>query len=475
MLAWSEDVAAQLGLSQEVMGSDALLAVLAGNAPWPDARPVATNYGGHQFGNWAGQLGDGRALLVAEIAGHELQLKGAGPTPFSRRGDGRAVLRSSIREFLCSEAMHHLGIPTTRALSLVATGEPVIRDMFYDGHPEAEPGAIVCRVAPSFLRFGHFELPASRGEVPLLSALVAFALETYFPELGPPGPRAVLQLLLEVARRTGRLIAQWQSVGFVHGVMNTDNMSLLGLTVDYGPYGWLDSFDPSWTPNTTDAERRRYRYGGQPAIGAWNVARLAVAFGPLVEKAAEAQEAAVEAYRAAFEEEATSRFAAKLGLGAPAQSEDGALIDDLFAWMVEEEVDMTIFFRLLAGEVTRSSAPEGLSEPLRAAFYAPVSALHARRVGEWLARWWHRTRQQRAAPAELAQRMNAHNPRFVLRNWIAQEAIDAAHAGDFAPVRGLLEQLRRPYDDDPSRPVMAGKRPDWARRKPGCSALSCSS
>jgi uncharacterized protein YdiU (UPF0061 family) len=479
LLAFSDEVAALVGLTPETRDSEQLLAVLAGNAPWPGARPVATNYGGHQFGNWAGQLGDGRAILVAELQGpagrFELQLKGAGPTPYSRRGDGRAVLRSSLREFLCSESMHHLGIPTTRALSLVGTGEPVVRDMFYDGHPEAEPGAIVCRVAPSFLRFGHFELPASRGDLALLSSLVAFAIETYFPELGSPGAPATRELLLEVARRTGRLIARWQSVGFVHGVMNTDNMSLLGLTIDYGPYGWLDSFDPSWTPNTTDAEMRRYRYGGQPGIGAWNVARLAVALGLLLETPAEAQEAAVEAYRAAFEDEAMRRFAAKLGLGAPGQPEDGVLVDDLFAWMVEEEIDMTIFFRSLAGEIVKDAAPAALPESLRGAFYRTPSAAHERRACEWLTRWWHRTRREGSDPDELARRMDAHNPRFVLRNWIAQEAIEAAHAGDLAPVRGLLEELRRPYDDDPQRPVTAGKRPDWARRKPGCSALSCSS
>lgn len=385
------------------------------------------------------------------------------------------MLRSSVREFLCSEAMHHLGIPTTRALSLVATGDPVVRDMFYDGHPEAEPGAIVCRVAPSFLRFGHFELPASRGDLALLSSLVAFALRAYFPELGAPGPAATHALLLEVAARTGRLVAQWQSVGFVHGVLNTDNMSLLGLTIDYGPYGWLDDFDPSWTPNTTDAQMRRYRYGAQPAVGAWNVERLALALSPLLDGPEQARAGAVETYRASFEEEATRRFAAKLGFGHPLGEAEAALLDGLFAWLPEEEVDMTVFFRLLSPVLAHPSPPVGLPEPLRAAFYGPVSAAHAQRVAAWLSAWWHCARKGSGSPGETARSMDAVNPRFVLRNWLAQEAIDAAHAGDASRVHALLEECRRPYEDGAGRPVAEGKRPDWARNKPGCSALSCSS
>jgi len=477
LLASSAEVAAQLGLSPGVMQSEALLGVLAGNAGWPGGRCVATNYGGHQFGNWAGQLGDGRALLVGELHGpggrFELQLKGAGPTPYSRRGDGRAVLRSSIREFLCSEAMHHLGIPTTRALSLVVTGEQVVRDMFYDGHPEEEPGAIVCRVAPSFLRFGHFELPASRGDVGLLSSLAAHALREFFPELGPPAPDATREMLLEVARRTGRLVAQWQSVGFVHGVLNTDNMSLLGLTIDYGPYGWLDDFDPSWTPNTTDAQTRRYRYGAQPAVGAWNVDRLAVALSHLLGDPQGAREAAVETYRAAFEAEALHRFSVKLGL----QGGDGdaELIDGLFDWLVGADVDMAIFFRLLSGELVADSPPAGLPARLRAAFYGPVPPDREQQAAAWLGRWWRHARRGPTAPGESARRMDAANPRFILRNWIVQEAIDAAHAGDPSGVRALLEELRRPFEEQAGRPVTAGKRPEWARHRPGCGALSCSS
>ncbi|MBG3852707.1 YdiU family protein, partial [Xanthomonas hortorum pv. carotae] len=229
-------------------------------------QPWAVNYGGHQFGHWAGQLGDGRAISLGEAIGvdggrYELQLKGAGPTPYSRGADGRAVLRSSIREFLCSEAMHHLGVPTTRALSLVTTGDAVVRDMFYDGRPQREPGAIVCRVAPSFIRFGNFELPSARGDSALLRQWADFTIARDFPELKGAGENLYAAWFAQVCERTAVMVAHWMRVGFVHGVMNTDNMSILGLTIDYGPYGWVDDYDPDWTPNTTDAQGRRYRFG----------------------------------------------------------------------------------------------------------------------------------------------------------------------------------------------------------------------
>ena len=278
----SRAVAGQLGLSDAWMDSPVALEVFAGNLPLSGSAPLASVYSGHQFGQWAGQLGDGRAIFLGEVvngAGQrfELQLKGAGPTPYSRRADGRAVLRSSIREFLCSEAMHHLGVPTTRALSLVTTGEAVVRDMFYDGNPVDEPGAVVCRVAPSFIRFGHFELPASRGDEALLRRLVEFTIARDFPDFSADPDDGLIRWFAERCERTARLMVHWMWVGFVHGVMNTDNMSILGLTIDYGPYGWVDDFDPSWTPNTTDASGRRYCFGRQPEIARWNLERLAEA------------------------------------------------------------------------------------------------------------------------------------------------------------------------------------------------------
>ena len=469
LLAYSREVAAELGLSDELLRSPAFVSILAGNAAPPGVSPFAANYGGHQFGHWAGQLGDGRAIGLGELAGLELQLKGAGPTPYSRRGDGRAVLRSSIREFLCSEAMHHLGVPTTRALSLVLTGDRVVRDMFYDGHPEAEPGAIVCRVAKSFLRFGNFELCASRDDVALLRRLGEFTLTHYFPELGAPSKDSFAQLLVEVAQRTARLMAHWQAVGFVHGVMNTDNMSMLGLTIDYGPYGWVDDFNPSWTPNTTDAEQRRYRFGNQPGIGLWNIERLGVALLPLLENEEGLVEAALLAYQRTFEEEAARRFTAKLGL----TPRDGTveLTHELFSILAAAETDMTIFFRALGELVV---APSPLAFPATA-FYGTPDEAHLKRGLAWLQTWWQRTREENVSPQALSERMRAVNPKYVLRNYLAQEAIDAAHAGDASGVTNLLEVLRRPFDEQEGQERSAQKRPDWARSKPGCSALSCSS
>ncbi|MFN8986259.1 MAG: protein adenylyltransferase SelO, partial [Burkholderiales bacterium] len=281
LIAYSQEMANELGLSAAIMQSTEGVNALGGNGVFAGSEPYATVYGGHQFGHWAGQLGDGRAIYLGEVVNaagkrHELQLKGAGPTPYSRRADGRAVLRSSIREFLCSEAMFHLGIPTTRALSLVATGDKVVRDMFYDGNPEREPGAIVCRVAPSFTRFGHFEIHAARNDTALLKQLVEFTIARDFSELDLPlDPiERVGAWFGVIAQRTAVMVAHWMRVGFVHGVMNTDNMSILGLTIDYGPYGWIDNFDPGWTPNTTDAEGKRYCYGRQPEIARWNLERL---------------------------------------------------------------------------------------------------------------------------------------------------------------------------------------------------------
>jgi len=480
LVAFSKEVMDLLGLDEETLRSAEFVRVLSGNALWPGMVPYAANYGGHQFGNWAGQLGDGRAIVLGELLApngtrYELQLKGAGPTPYSRRADGRAVLRSSIREFLCSEAMHHLGVPTTRALSLVATGDAVIRDMFYDGHPKAEPGAIVCRVAPSFLRFGNFELCTSRGDVGLLEQLAAYTLKHFFPELGEPSQETYAAFFGEVARRTARLMAHWQAVGFVHGVMNTDNMSILGLTIDYGPYGWVDNFDPGWTPNTTDAMERRYRFGNQPEIGLWNVERLGVALLPLVgEQEALLEDGLVE-YQRTFATEMARRFAEKLGLSSLADEADVALVNGCFSWLAAYETDMTLFFRGLSQVVTAPEAPRELPRVVRDAFYKEVPEAHVARGLEWLTAWWQRTRREEAPPALLARRMDAANPKYVLRNWLAQEAIDAAHEGDDSKVHALLEVMRRPFEEQPGREAYAAKRPDWARSKPGCSALSCSS
>jgi uncharacterized protein YdiU (UPF0061 family) len=474
-LAVSREMLATLGLDDTDAQAPRFAEVFAGNALLPGMDPFATNYGGHQFGHWAGQLGDGRAISLGETihaAGErwELQLKGAGPTPYSRSADGRAVLRSSIREFLCSEAMHHLGVPTTRALSLVATGEDVVRDMFYDGHPRPESGAVVCRVAPSFLRFGHFELPASRGDVDLLRQLVDFAIGRDFPHLSGRGDTLYADWFGEICTRTARLMAEWMRVGFVHGVMNTDNLSILGLTIDYGPYGWIDAYDPDWTPNTTDAGGRRYRFGWQPAVARWNLVRLAQALSPLFD-GMEALQAGIDTFGTAYAAADRDSIARKLGL-AECRDDDAALIRDLHGWMQAAEVDMTLWFRTLM-----DIAPDAPTlAPLEAAFYDPAKhKAHAAEGHTWLQRYAARLQDDPLPATDRRERMRLANPKFVLRNYLAQQVIDRAEAGDSAGIGELLDVMRRPYDEQAGNERFAQKRPDWARDRAGCSMLSCSS
>ena len=475
LLAWSRETAALLDLDESDIATLEFAKVFGGNALLEGMQPYAANYGGHQFGQWAGQLGDGRAISLGEVvnaAGQrwELQLKGAGPTPYSRHADGRAVLRSSIREFLCSEAMHHLGVPTTCALSLVTTGETVVRDMFYDGHPKAEPGAIVCRVAPSFLRFGNFELPASRGELPLLRQLVDFTLRRDFPELRGEGEALHAQWFASVCERTAVMIAHWMRVGFVHGVMNTDNMSILGLTIDYGPYGWIDDYDPDWTPNTTDAQGRRYRFGWQAKIAYWNLTRLAAALSPLFASPEPLQEG-LQRYREVHAAAERDNIARKLGF-AECRDDDIALMEELHALLQAGEVDMTIFFRNLADV----DLAEPSLAPLEDAFYdAGKRDVVGPGLLDWLRRYAQRTGTDLLDAQARKARMDAANPRYVLRNYLVQQVIDRAEAGDESGVAELLEVMRRPYDDQPGNERFAQRRPDWARDRAGCSMLSCSS
>jgi len=488
LLVLVPEVAALLDLDPEP--TPELVEVLAGNRVLPGMAPYAACYGGHQFGTWAGQLGDGRAITLAEVEGHagetwEIQLKGAGPTPYSRRADGRAVLRSSLRELVCSEAMHHLGIPTTRALSLVLTGEPVMRDLLYDGNAKDEPGAVVCRVAPSFLRFGNYEIFTSRDDLGTLRRLVRFTLERFYPRYVHGERLDVAGFFDEVARRTAWLVSEWMRVGFVHGVMNTDNMSILGLTIDYGPYGWIEPFDLDWTPNITDASGRRYRFGAQPAVAHWNLAQLARALAPLVGDDLDPLRATIDRFPAEFSAHYRHTNLRKLGLfgqgseadtEADTQANDDALLTALGALLLETETDMTLFYRRLARVPRAASSGEALAI-LREAYYAPdaITPAYEAALGGWLRTYAARLAAEGVDDAERQRRMDAVNPLYVPRNYLVQEVIEATERGDRAALPELLDVLRRPYDEQPDRARFAAKRPDWARHKPGCSMLSCSS
>jgi uncharacterized protein YdiU (UPF0061 family) len=485
MVAYSREVAELLDLTPEDCESDDFLQVFSGNRLAAGMYPYATCYGGHQFGYWAGQLGDGRAINLGEVINSRgerwaLQLKGAGPTPYSRMADGLAVLRSSIREFLCSEAMFHLGVPTTRALSLILTGEEVVRDMFYNGNPKPEPGAVICRVAQSFTRFGSFQIFTARRDIELLQKLADYTIRTDFPHLGEPSKEVYITWFEEVCRRTAEMIVHWQRVGFVHGVMNTDNMSILGLTIDYGPYGWLENYDPNWTPNTTDAAEHRYRYGNQPQIAFWNLGQLANAIYPLIEEVEPLQKA-MAVYTQTFEQGWQNMMAGKLGFDAYEPATDDELISELSTLLQLVETDMTIFYRNLAKLDTLiepdNASDEILMTSFSEAFYVPeqLTGEYKTRMANWLRRYIKRVYADGSPNKVRREKMNTVNPKYVLRNYMAQLAIDKAEQGDFSMVNDLLELLRHPYDEQPGKEEFAAKRPDWARQRAGCSMLSCSS
>jgi serine/tyrosine/threonine adenylyltransferase len=479
LLALVPEVAALLELAAEP--TPALVAVLAGNAVVPGMAPYAACYGGHQFGTWAGQLGDGRAITLGEVVtsrgqSWEVQLKGAGPTPYSRRADGRAVLRSSLRELVCSEAMHHLGVPTTRALSLVATGEPIERDLLYDGHPALEPGAVVCRVARSFLRFGSYEIHAARDDHATLRALVRHTLARFYPRYLDGDRLDIAGWFAEVGQRTAWLVSEWLRVGFVHGVMNTDNMSILGLTIDYGPYGWIEVFDPDFTPNITDAGGRRYRFGHQAHVARWNLAQLGRALAPLVDDLDPLRQTidAFAGWVAAHHRATTLR---KLGLTGRRDrwDDDDALLGELGALMTSIELDMPIWFRRLAAAPLAD--PAAPIAALGEAWYAPgaIGAAEHARLRDWITAYAARVRGEGIDAGERRARMDAINPRYVPRNYLVHEVIDATARGDRAALPELLDVLRRPYVDQPGRDRFAAKRPAWAKDRPGCAMLSCSS
>lgn len=486
-LLWSKSVCADLGFDRQFCESEEFAALMSGNKTFPGSEPYAMRYGGHQFGQWAGQLGDGRAINLGELEASDgrifnLQLKGAGPTPYSRGADGRAVLRSSVREYLCSEAMFHLGVPTTRALSLVLTGDDVLRDMFYDGNAKQEPGAIVCRVAPTFIRFGHFQLCAYRGETKLLQGLIDHTISADFPHLPNPALCAdaekrqiYLRWFEEICTRTGDMVVGWMRVGFVHGVMNTDNMSILGLTIDYGPYGWTDDYNPDWTPNTTDAQGRRYRFGRQAEIALWNLYQLANALLVVLEDP-EPVRKILQDYQRYYEKAWTNMMLSKLGLTSYQGESDKRLLNELLALLAAQETDMTIFYRKLANFDPSLPVIEIVSL-VDDAFYdaAAMSQQLRERYAAWAQDYASRLRIDALDKDVRKARMDAVNPWFVLRNYLAQEAIERAQNGDYGMLQALDKALLNPYVEQTAYAQFFAKRPEWARHRAGASMLSCSS
>jgi len=477
MLHVSDEMMEALGISKDEVVSEEFLLLMTGNKVLENSKPYAMQYGGHQFGNWAGQLGDGRAINLAEVVHNQkrwaIQLKGAGETPYSRNADGLAVLRSSIREYLCSEAMYHLGVPTTRALSLALTGDQVLRDMLYDGNAAYEKGAVVCRVAPSFVRFGNFEILAAQGDHKNVKLLADYTIHHFFKNIKTTGIEKYVTLLSEVSKRSLDMVLHWQRVGFVHGVMNTDNMSILGVTIDYGPYGWLEDYDHGWTPNTTDRQFKRYRYGTQPEIVLWNLYQLANALYPLVNDV-DPLEAVLKEYQDTYRQKYVRMMASKIGLLSE-QENDKVLIEDLEEILQLTETDMTIFFRSLA-DFELGAAADGL-QIVKEAFYKPAELEGSieDRWNEWFSRYETRLRIEGEEDAIRKDRMNKVNPKYVLRNYMAQMAIDQADKGDDSVIDELYQMLKQPYAEQPEYEKWFSKRPDWARNKVGCSMLSCSS
>ncbi|HFB63898.1 MAG TPA: YdiU family protein, partial [Aeromonadales bacterium] len=421
-----------------------------------------------------------------------LQLKGSGLTPYSRTADGLAVLRSSIREFLCSEAMYYLGIPTTRALSIITTGEQVVRDMFYDGHPKKEAGAVVCRLAQSFIRFGNFQLMADRNGIPLLKQLVDFTIKNDFPHIeqlrtASNEKEIYLQWFNEVCTRTCSMIMHWMRVGFVHGVMNTDNMSITGLTIDYGPYGWLEGFEPDWTPNTTDATHHRYAFAKQPQIAQWNLLQLANAILPLVDEVVPFEKI-LQNTSTLFDFKWHEMMLKKIGIVNYDQilhknKEHEDLLQQLIQVLCCREIDMTLFFRQLA-EVNLATADFSTQQDtdkaidiLSDSFYksSPLNKKQFIIFQNWLKLYQIKIKQEPQTHQQKKQQMNQTNPLYVLRNYLAQQAIEKAEKGDYAEINTLLNLLKNPYEAQPGMERYQQKRPEWARHKAGCSMLSCSS
>ncbi|RJG01099.1 protein adenylyltransferase SelO [Noviherbaspirillum sedimenti] len=453
----SPAAAALIGLDPAEFATEEFVATFAGNRILSASQPLAAVYSGHQFGVWAGQLGDGRAILLGEVAADapggalEVQLKGAGLTPYSRMGDGRAVLRSSIREYLCSEAMAALGIPTSRALCVVGSDELIMRET-------PETSAVATRLAPSFIRFGSFEHWYYQGKTAELKILADHVIDRFYPELRADA-NPYQALLAAVTRSTAHLVAQWQAVGFMHGVLNTDNMSILGITIDYGPFGFMEAFDAGHICNHSDSQGR-YAYASQPNIGHWNCYALGQALLPLIGEVDDVH-AALAGYATAYQEKIDELLHAKLGLQA-SMEDDVGLFEAMFKLMQDNHVDFTLFFRRL-GELQRENP--GADAPLRDLFIDRAG------FDAWAGQYRLRLGRENRSDAARRAAMHAVNPKYILRNYLAQIAIDKAQDKDFSEIARLQKVLERPFDDQPEFETYAALPPDWASQL----EVSCSS
>lgn len=469
LIAFNEALSEEIGLGKY---EDKDLDFLVGNNLPENVQTYATAYAGHQFGNWAGQLGDGRAILAGEITNEkgkktEIQWKGAGATPYSRHADGRAVLRSSVREYLMSEAMYHLGVPTTRALSLAFTGEDVMRDIMYSGNPELEKGAIVIRTAESFLRFGHFELMSAQREYNSLQELADFTIENYYPEITSTDSTKYKDFFERICTRTADLMIEWFRVGFVHGVMNTDNMSVLGLTIDYGPYSMMDEYDLNFTPNTTDLPGRRYAFGKQGQIAQWNLWQLANALHPLI-KDEKFLEDTLNNFGTYFWEAHDRMLCKKFGFD-QLQKEDEEFFTNWQGLMQELHLDYTLFFN----QLKKINQNTSITEHFKDISYINLNEEKIAKLEHFIRNYETRIALNSISKESSLAMMEKSNPKFILRNYLLYQCIEEISNGKRDMLEKLTKALENPYRE--LYPEFSAKRPSDYDDIAGCSTLSCSS
>jgi uncharacterized protein YdiU (UPF0061 family) len=480
----SMSVCQLLNMSPSIISSPDFLSLFSGQRQVDDINSWSCCYAGHQFGSWAGQLGDGRAITIGELRNEDgrlfdIQLKGSGRTPYSRHADGKAVLRSCIREFLASEAMHHLGIPTTRAMGVFLTGEKVVRDILYDGNPAPEPGSMMVRVSESLVRFGSFELLSWQKKPELIIQLLDYVIQRNFKHLNElKGPEKYLEWFKIVTRSTAQLVAKWQGVGFVHGVMNTDNMSVLGETIDYGPFGFLEEMESGWTPNTTDNDTKRYTYENQPDVALWNLAMLGNALLPVVESTDKIRDI-LKQFKEIYDASHTEIFKRKLGFYKIGNDECRPLVKDLMSLIESSKMDMTIFFRKFA-DFDIFEFEEGQLDPFVKSISDSVYDLGnlASNFNGWsrfLMAYKSALVHEASDFGSRRAIMSSVNPKYILRNWQLQECVIEAEQGRYEMLRDMEEFIQTPFSEQPHFEKYFKKRPDWAKRLPGYSMLSCSS